>query len=45
MNNNEGYESSSPRKMTGREQLVFGLKLFSVAGLVMLLLWLVDRVV
>jgi len=43
--NHEEHDINSRKKMTGWEQLVFGVKLFSVAGLVMLLLWLVDRVV
>ena len=45
-NQNETHETSSPKtKMTRREQLTFGVKLFTIAGLVVLLLWLADLVV
>jgi hypothetical protein len=35
----------APKKMTPREQFAFAVKLFAIAGLVVLLIWLADRAV
>jgi hypothetical protein len=43
--NDKEHRISPPRKMTGREQLTFGVKLGAIAGLVVLLLWLADLAV
>jgi hypothetical protein len=35
----------APKTYTPREQLAFGVKLFAIAGLVVLLFWLIDKYV
>ena len=34
-----------PKTYTPREQLAFGVKLFAIVGLVVLLFWLIDKYV
>ena len=43
--NHEEHDINSRKKMTGWEQLTFGVKLGAIAGLVVLLLWLADLAV